>query len=412
MSFKIRINLKERGTPKLVPRDECLKAGCINDIAALSQLGAVKVTHANEHLLIEPKNLVGVFDSARLRLEVKSKTPELSSGLIKIITGWRKKINVADPSKNGELSDAEGLWKRFEILLLDVHREGLPWSYRIHEHNSSTPRGRILFRESMNRLASKGISHQLIFNAQTREFFEDFAPLLDAVRRRIISMEEGLPSNRSKVFQLINLVGDLSKPISIGDAQIAIKKLTALEGRPALKTLCKFCAEIIDASETFHISQNIGSGVAEFIDLEKLWESAVQMLLEQHIQSAAERVLAHPLRGKKLTLFNDGGPTIDPDIITYRGALQYAVVDAKYIIASTPSADDVYQLCAYQSRLKCDIGIIAYVSENAQAEVQKIGTLSDGSQLFACFLTLDAFNAHGRILREIFSSSKPITEMA
>lgn len=409
MHGKLCIHLRERGSPQIISREDWVTSGCISDATELSRLGVVKITQSGSYLLIEPKTLVGIFDSPRLKLEVTAKSPTLSAELLKRIEGWRKKTRQDDIFEIGTASQIESVWKAFETLLSNLHREGLPWSYSRKTQTTSTPRGKILFRETMSRLISRGINHQVVSSSQTRNYYDNFAPALDAVRRRMMTMEAGTPpSIRSKVLRLISLAGDLSIPIPETQANEEFEELIHLEGHPALFSLCLFCMQILDGNEYYRISRKIGSGIAEFVDLEKLWESAVQMLLEQHRSCEDVQVRLHPLRRGGLTLFDDGGPEIDPDIVTYHGHRQHSVVDAKYSIATTPSADDVYQVSSYMSRLNCRIGILAYVSENNKTKVQKIGTLTNGGELFACYFGLDAFHIERRELRDIFPSEIPV----
>lgn len=412
MQAKLRISLKERGTPQVISREEWANSGCINDTTGLVRLGVIKVSQSGPYLLIEPKTLVGIFDSPRLRLEVAPKSPTLSAGLLKILEGWRKTIDVEDHNRQGNSTQMESVWKTFEALLSDLHREGLPWLYTRKIEISSTPRGRILFCETLAKCLTRGIHHQVVSSAQVRSHIDNLAPALDAVRRKIATLEIDQPNIQSRVARLIDLAGDVSLPISDGQAKNVFNELSGLNGRPALEALVLFCKRELDDGEPFRISQRVGSGIAAFVDLEKLWENAIQMLLELHVSSANERVLLHPQRRSGLRLFDDGGPQLDPDIIIYRESKAVAVVDAKYSLASCPSADDVYQLSSYVSRLESSIGILAYVSEGDETSVQKIGTLNDGRELFACYLSLNAFDTSRRALDSIFLTSYPLTEIA
>ncbi|MFL9895632.1 5-methylcytosine restriction system specificity protein McrC [Paraburkholderia sp. RL17-381-BIF-C] len=411
MQTKLRISLRERGEPQVVSPADWMSAGCADDATALARLGVLKVTRSDAYVLLEPKTLVGVFDSPRLLLEVLPKAPVLSAGLLQRLNHWRKSIDVDDPSKVGVFSDSVSLWKSFELLLTNLHSEGLPWSYARKTDISSAPRGRVLFRETLTRLAARGINHQLVANIQVRDHFNCFAPALDTVRRRLVLLENAPPEVRSRVVRLISLIADISVPVSEDEARSAFKMMAELEGRPSLDALLRFCLQILDGDRYYRHSQRVGSGIAEFVDLEKLWENAIQMLLMQHSGSVDDRVLLHPLRRAAITLFEDGGPEIDPDIVSYRGSFQHAIVDAKYSIATSPSAADVYQMTAYLSRLKCQVGLLAYVAQRSETEMHLVGTLGDGRKLFACYLTLDAFDSEFNMLRDILSATDSISEM-
>jgi len=400
MQGKLRIRLRERGSPEVISRVEWARSNCGADANELARIGVVKIQQSGEYLLLEPKTLVGLFDSPRLRVEVLAKSPDLASDLLRRLDGWRKRLDVDDPSSPGKTTDGISFWSTFNYRLSGVHQEGLPWKYSNVKRVTSAPRGRINFRETISKHVAKGITHKVAASQKIRHHFASFAPALDAVRRRISFLEAGHPALRSRVARLIDLSGDVSIPVDDRDAMDAFEQLSELDGRPALLGLCAFCKQVLLDGNHIRISHRIGSGVAEFVDMEKLWESAVQMLFIQHHHSTQDQVALHPLREKekKLTLFDDGGPEIDPDIVVYKKAKAVAVIDAKYSVAASPSADDVYQLSSYVWRMKCDIGVLAYVAADDETTIKKIGTLDDGRGLFACYLSLRAFDPSERIL--------------
>ncbi|MEB2327756.1 MAG: hypothetical protein OZ926_12975 [Pseudomonas sp.] len=401
MQGKLRVSLRERGSPQVISRADWARSNCGSDANELERIGVVKIQHSGEYILLTPKTLIGVLDSPHLRLEVLAKSPDLASGLLQRLDDWRKRLNVDVSSKRGNLAEGTSLWSTFDHLLSRVHHEGLPWKYATITLATSAPRGRIGFRETLSTLIAKGVNHKVVTSQQIRNYFVDFAPALEAVRRRISSLEAGDPILRSRVVKLIDLSGDFSIPVDDLEARITFRTLTELEGRPALLALSNFCHQVLAGEDYVRISQRIGRGIAEFVDMEKLWEIAVQMLFMQQHTSSDEMTILHPLRGSGRTLFDDGGPEIDPDIIFYRRTRPVAVIDAKYSVTSHPSAADVYQLSSYVSRMKCDIGILAYLADGPDTYITKIGTLDGGRGLFACYLSLDAFDASNRTLASL-----------
>lgn len=411
MQGKLHICLRERGAPQVISRADWAHSNCTTDVNELARAGIVKIQQAGDYLLLEPKTLVGVFDSPRLRLEVLAKSPDLANGLLRRLDGWRKRLEVEDPEKLGKIPDSGARWNTFETLLSKVHKEGLPWKYVKVRSITSTPRGSIHFRETISKLISRGICHKVVTSPQVRNHFERFSPALEAVRRRISSLESGAPGLCSRVVRLIELAGDYSVPLDNREANETFEELSLLEGRPALVALCAFCQQLLINGNHIRISRRVGSGVAEFVDLERLWESAVQMLFAQQQHVHYEETALHPLRGSGRTLFDDGGPEIDPDIVLYKGARSVAVIDAKYSVAKSPSADDIYQVTSYVYRIRCNVGILAYVAEGPDTSAKKIGTLDDGRSLFACYLSLNAFDPAAKILEGLLPSEELSVEM-
>lgn len=404
MQTKLCISLRERGTPQIVTFADWERSNSAIVANELARMGVVKVQNAGQFIVVEPKTLVGVFNSPQLRLEVCAKSPQLVNSLLPQLDGWRKFLNVQDSKIEGTNTGIEGIWNTFETLLTRVHQEGLPWEYVRVTKITSTPRGRVNFHETNSKIISKGINHKVAVSQQIRNYLQNFSPALDAVRRRLSSLEFDDYLRRSRVIRLIDLAGDFSVQLNNAEAKGVFNVLSELEGRPALVALCNFCNQILTGEDSIRISRRVGSGVAEFVDMEKLWESAVQLLFTNQHQLQDEQVVLHPLRGSRRTLFDDGGPAIDPDIIFYKGLKALAVIDAKYSIVSSPSAADVYQLASYVSRLKCNIGVLAYVADSYDTSITKIGTLDDGRVLFACYLSVNAFDPAVRSLEGLLLS--------
>lgn len=245
MQGKLHISLRERGAPQVISRADWANSNCSADANELARIGVVKIQASGDYLLLEPKTLVGVFDSPRLRLEVLAKSPDLTRGLLRRLEGWRKRLNVDKAGQSGHFTEEGTLWSSFEHLLSGVYQEGLPWEYTTVTAATSAPRGRINFRGTISKLIAKGVNHRVIASQQVRHHFTHLAPALDAVRRRISTLEEGEPSLRSRVLRFIDLSGDFSVPVDDLEAKHIFGQLSALEDRSALLALCAFCQQIL-----------------------------------------------------------------------------------------------------------------------------------------------------------------------
>lgn len=393
MLNKLYVTLTERGGAKAVSYADWNSAGCNNEAIELARAGILKIEDAGVCMLITPKTFAGVFDSPRLQVQVKSKAPELTSTLTRLLSQWRRTLSQQNHLNAGTDFATESIWATFEYLLNGMLREGLPWEYSNNLTIASNIRGKIRLKESISEVFSKGINHKIAFCAPTRKHQEELGPALDAVRRKISSIESSSTKRRFHVSRLLELIGDLSPPTTQTQASAVLRSLSENENRPALSALCKFGIEVLGEKPPFTISQQIGSGIAEFVDLEKLWEHAVHLSLTQSFTTLQPRL--HPLRGSNITLFDDGGPEIDPDIIAYQDQLPEIIADAKYSIASSPPANDVYQISSYVQKLNCKLGLLVYVAEGSKTVIRKIGTLPNGAQLFACCLAIDAFELNG-----------------
>jgi 5-methylcytosine-specific restriction endonuclease McrBC regulatory subunit McrC len=411
MQNRLSISLIERGQPHVVSLEDWTLSNCAIEASELVKRGIIKLVSSGNFVLLEPKTLVGAFTSPRLRLEIKPKFSSLSSALAEMLDVWRRQVKQDSLVKTGLDARQASLWRTFEALLLQVHKEGLPWSYKTCSEETSTPKGRILFRETVTKLHSRGITHRVFSKKQVKDYFGQMASTLDTVRRKLALLEIPTRENEQNISRLIELTGDRYLMVSEYQATSILNTLLEFPHRPALKKLVEFCCQLLGNSETYRVSERIGSGVAEFVDMEKLWEHAVQMLLQLKSKYSADSIAIHPLREKSVRLFADGGPRLDPDIVIYDSGGAFAVVDAKYSSANTPSADDVYQLTCYVTRLSATIGILAYVSVDEHTRYQEIGTLSNGSKLFSCYISLSAFNSDCSIFDNILHGHTPLIQV-
>lgn len=403
MSKAIKIQLIERGAAQVVAIQDWLSAGCELEARELVKKGVVKLTASGDHILVEPKTLVGSFFSSRLTVDVKPKFEYLSGTLLTMLKEWRKYVHHKQDDKDGAFRQDATAWRTFEVLLTNFLREGLPWAYTSVIHDTSAPRGRILFQDTVTKLHSRGVAHRVFSRAQIREYVADIAPSLAAVCRKLEMIEPSTTEFIRRVRRLINSIGECNKIFSEVAASDKLKSLLNWEGRPALREIAYFGSELLGGKDEFRVSETIGSGVAEFVDMEKLWEHAIQMLIAMKLQPYIVEVVMHPLRGSITRLFNDGGPKLDPDIIVQREKKMLAIVDAKYSSASSPSADDVYQMTCYCTRLQAKVGLIAYVSDTDVSRVSRIGTLENGAPIFACYISLNAFNPSNAFMANVVS---------
>jgi hypothetical protein len=409
MQTKLRIKLRERGDPAVIQQEEWSLASAGIAVQELHRQGIVRLKPSGSYVLVEPGTLVGRFDSHSLQIDVAAKSEEMERKLRNSFTLWRKTVNQVDKDKSGKKPEQLGLFASFELLLLRLLGEGLPWTYKSRNEVTSRPKGRILFGQTITQLLSKGINHRVVSSVQTREFVDDFAAALESARRRLTLLEKPDFRIAARVSSLIEIVGDRSVPMAEACADQVMTKLESFSGRPALANIVAFCRQLFGSLEPYRLSTTIGTGVAEFIDMEKLWEHAVQLIFQHQVPGDTIEVRLHPLRKSPRSLFHDGGPTLDPDIVITNGTNAIAVVDAKYSLAKSPSAADVYQLTCYVTRLGAPIGILVYVAEGAETVVSKIGTLDNGACLFACYVSLAAFESGNgpiaTVFSEIFASS-------
>ena len=402
MAQKIAVQLRERGEPTIVDLASWRNICAITNVDDLVRIGAVGVSVVGTGVLLSPRSIVGAYTSPLFSLRISPKSKAMYASLLAFINEWRKLVSVQDEERRGDIELEADVWITLCKLLEALLRQGQPWNYSTPVAVSSMPRGKILFRETATRLLSRGITHKIYHRTQRRNYYEDLATALDTVCRFLEDSNPSASGARTRAKKLIASTGDLSYPMSQSQAYEFFTTLEREDHSAASNQLARFCCEVLGPDEIFRLSAMIGKGVAEFIDMERVWEVAVQLLFERHLPTAQYSVELHALRGTNTRLFVDGGPKIDPDIIVFEKGAARIIVDAKYSESSSPSAGDVYQLASYMGCLQSHVGVLAYLGNADRTSIEKIGSLENGSTLYAAYVSPQEFSSSGSHESEIF----------
>lgn len=407
MHDRVSIKLRERGEPQVVTRDRWDIVEATGEARELIRLGVLKVRRAGEAVIVEPKTLVGTFHSPTATIEISPKRPEFMAMLLRASDRWRKHASTVDQRSSGSTSTAVSLGRKFREVLLDLTSEGPPWRYSRAVVTTSMPKGRVLFGETIVKLHTRGISHSVVVSKQERHADAHLSTVLQTVLRAIEAVEPVDPRDRSDSIRLISLLGQVSELMPRIEARRILAELgQEFPDRQALQLAIKFCLAVLSESKPFRISQRIGTGVAEFVDMERLWEDAIALVAKEHSPSSALDFMQHPLRASTITLMDDGGPKLDPDLVGYDGSSSPVVIDAKYSLANAAAADDVYQITGYVDRMKASVGVLAYVAPGDHSVVQLIGTLKGGAKIVFWSLAADVLDAPHGAMRDVLFGLK------
>ncbi|MCX2921511.1 hypothetical protein ORK51_15125 [Stenotrophomonas rhizophila] len=390
MPKQLIIELRERGQASPIATSQLERSEALAELINLSRRGIIGVQPSNGFILVQPRNLVGLYESPSLVVRISPKSKELADSLLSLISDWRRSVIHKNPWGIASQDRGESLWSTFERLMSSMLREGTPWIYVRTERVSSTPRGSIDFTKTIKRLANRGIQHKVVTHRSERTALAELPSALLATKRCILRLEEPTPVVRRKIDQLVLSTGDHRAEISLEGARRIFQEAEALPNRPELKRLCAFCISALDQNPILQ-SEVIGQGIAEFTDLERTWETALQILLGQASGNLEHSAELHPLRSRQVLAFSNGGPEIDPDIICYYRGAPILVADAKYSVASSALASDLYQLSTYARRVGSSAGILIYVSSTEHSKIEAVGRLENGCALYAAYLSSSAF---------------------
>jgi hypothetical protein len=340
--------LRERGLPVAVTPDQWRHLKMEDIVAPLSRHGILRVERTTAAILLFPSHFVGELRAPGLRLTIQAKDQPFFEAVLKLAveSSERKTHHQELKTSAGE---GEDLATPYVRALENCVDEGLPWQYMHSAEATSRPKGRPNFAKTISEFVSRGIQHRIV------------AAYL--CLPEVYGATQALISRAAILIDALEVYQELSIP-------------AALEGGAALLAeehlLSKSARALLDAS--MRVLEGVGrvgtalmtvpSGVARFVNVERVWEQAVAGLVRTAFPDSS--VALHGLASAGFRLFGHRGPTIDPDVVGFSedGSISL-IADAKYKVLGENDlqgiSTDVYQLTCYVERTQATIGVLIYV---------------------------------------------------
>jgi hypothetical protein len=211
---------------------------------------------------------------------------------------------------------------------------------------------------------------------------------------------------QTKLEWLLLQLPDLPTP-TLAVAGSAIAQLRArIQDDAALDHLLGSAQAILDhESEAWAFSVESRASAGRFYDVDLIWEYAVAGLLRPRAEALGWNVMTHPWRGTRTTLFDDGGPNVDPDILVNQNGAATLVVDAKNKIVSKPLSNDIYQVVCYARRASAARAAIVYLTDG-ESWTESMG--DDGVAITAIGVSMDGLEIQAIALGDqLLNSASP-----
>lgn len=383
MEAHSNIVLRELGEPVFIREGDWACLQLDEPVRMLEQSNIFRHSISGEFHILYPGSFVGearfpgrtirvdprfpvVFQALRsVLLKYADRTVRLSSGLT-----LADELHETDPETT------------FIKALSEAIESGVPFAYEKTKVVTTNPRGRLIVSETIRRYAARSVEHLTVCSVPVRVHEPDIAQVL-ATTAHLVNMSVTLDLRQKAQLDLcIALLG----PEAHTEARSAYAKCRELIGEfseyPELADALRAALPILQfQTETISMYTPLPGGIARFVQPDRMWEVALTSSLELHASRPGITPRPHPYANGANTLFADGGPAIDPDIVIFDGASPLAVIDAKYKLTDTPLADDVYQLVCYADRLRARTGYLVYLSKK-QSRVEKIGTTQSKAILY------------------------------
>ena len=385
------VHLVERGPSIVLTEEEWSSLEQDEGWTTFSDLKIVGVQASGAYRLLIPRQFVGTFRAQSWAISVDARHPAFFRELCAFVSRWpskavRARDKVRDASTTTPLSAEDAFLPACETAV----QSGLPFLYSKHLVTTAHPRGRIHFRYTIRQLQSHGVRHKVVCEQTVRRE--------DARLVRVIGTTKSVLRDRflhgSPQRARLDLLDDIveTKALRLDEAVgVADELETEYSDWPEIRSLMSICRSVLSGdNEVWDVQQELVFGECRFCNMDRLWEVGVLRALEQPADARGLRAESHPYRRAGVFLFEDGGPEIDPDVVVFDKSRPVAVIDAKYSVAGQPSADDVYQIACYSSRLGSKLAVLVYLAEPGGAWFTNVGTTAEGTKCFAAGVPLDS----------------------
>lgn len=139
------------------------------------------------------------------------------------------------------------------------------------------------------------------------------------------------------------------------------------------------------------------SGDAQLIRTAHVYESYLRKVVQQ-IRSPFGDIVSGPEK-IHLSLYDDGGYPINPDIIVWRGGEPVLLIDAKY---KFPDSGDHYQMISYLSRFNLETGIL--ISPTTEESKAKKYTQENGIKVVELQIALKNLDEIPETIAQVINS--------
>ncbi|HFR4180766.1 hypothetical protein P5815_09975 [Bacillus cereus] len=261
-----------------------------------------------------------------------------------------------------------------------IEREGVFRDYVIRIENSSTPKGKILFKDHLHQNVFKNIHHRVTHSYQelsrdilpnqvikyTIEYLTQYHRIFNKKNKHILKRLEYYRNMFSRVSYK-NTVREMN--------QIEIQKLfmSIPSIRSYYQDTLKVCFLILQkANFSFEKKEisDIHALPSIYINMEDIFE---QYLLNS-LNSTVTTEDIYFYKGHKHLFSDKRHPSIEPDIILEKNKRISCLADAKYK-DNKPTRDDIFQMISYLVSYNCKIGVFI-LPLNKNKRVEYLGEIS------------------------------------
>jgi hypothetical protein len=409
MSFVV--HLTERGASEFVPIEHWQTLGLEAALQALDQRGIVRLQRSSAGVLITPANFVGELRLPRAVIRISPKSPKTLAAMEALALKGREKRIRNRQSRQDHSGEAEtNPAAAFVAALNGCIHDGIPWRYARQHCLTSFPRGTLDVSATIRLASARGITHKVAVSKPVQVHRSDVQAVVQAASACLPLAPGATPRLLAEAETLMSAFGPSASVPAIKEA-IRIAQHLLMNPADLRQSVCDLLEASLDLLlEEFEKAADVWEeqgAVARFRNLEELWERVVAVLVEHApVLSKGCPVVLHGLAASGVTLFENGGPALDPDV-TVGSERVIAIIDAKYKRSEgAAAAADLYQLYAYVRRTKARLGLLVHYAEDLDA-FALVGTTDEGVPVLSAAVSAGTLLRDGQLALRVILGEQP-----
>lgn len=377
----LEVRLVERGAPAILSAVEWETPGLQEACRVLGANGVLGVSRSGQYAVLEPRNFVGELKLQGHLVKIAPKNPDWFAA-IRAFVGPRLAKTVKDDHESGAEGDfaSRSLAAAFKKALEEALSFGLPSTYRRESMVTSRPSGRLMLTETLRELSTRGLRHLARCSKSVRTVESRIGSVLHTTSDLIQNWPDTPSSIKDQLLVLTGAVDDGGLRLGVSEAiRVADELICEYSDWEPLVRLLEVTRAILNQEDVlWDVQVSRADGQGRFCDTDKLWEVAICLTLRKLLRP--NPVEHHPLRHGP-QLLSLGGPAVDPDVVAFRCAKPFIIIDAKNSRATAASSGDVYQVVCYSERLDAVGGLLVYVADASW--VSDLGLSKGGRRIAA-----------------------------
>lgn len=352
------------------------------------QSGMFSIAYKPKGMEITAGNKIGLIPvNEKLSLNVQPKVD--INNFFYLLSMSKRKINILSDfyRKYNQSADNFNLIDIFTNVFLAsmkiLEREGIYRGYKRKVENSSTPKGKILYKKNLYENIFKGIDYKAVhcYSELDRDIIEN--QIIKYTIEYLINYYRLIKKSGEKFLIRLNYYREIFSRVTyiswVSEInQVEFNKI--IVGIPKLRSYyvetLEICNLIVNKS-SFQFEQRSSLSIQKslpsiYIDMEDVFE---QYLINS-LRDLSDSYCINIYKGRKLLFMDVEKPEIEPDIVFENNRNITCIADAKYKKIKV-SREDIFQMISYLVSYNCFDGVFILPLDTNAKRVDYLGSIQE-----------------------------------